>query len=61
MVYHTEYSNHLDQIIGIIWYKRSMLVGDNTAECGIWCFSKKKKFSRNYLRWRYQPKRNFRI
>jgi len=35
MVYHTEYSNHLDQIIGIIWYKRSMLVNDNTAECGI--------------------------
>jgi len=35
MVYHTEYSNHLDQSIGIIWHKRSMLVNDDTAECGI--------------------------
>jgi len=34
MVYHTEISNHLDQNIGIIWHKRSMLVND-TAECGI--------------------------
>ena len=31
-VYHTENSNHLDQNIGIIWHKRSMLVKDNTAE-----------------------------
>jgi len=31
-VYHTETSNHLDQSIGIIWHKRSMLVNDNTAE-----------------------------
>jgi len=35
MVYHTEYSNYLDQNIGVIWHKRSMLVNDNTAECGI--------------------------
>jgi len=32
MFYHTENSNHLDQNIGIIWHKRSMLVNDNTAE-----------------------------
>jgi len=31
-VYHTENSNHVDQHIGIIWHKRSMLVKDNTAE-----------------------------
>jgi len=30
-VYHTENSNHLDQNIGIIWHKRSMLVIDNTG------------------------------
>jgi len=35
MVYHTEYNNHRDQIIGIIWHKRRMLVNDNTMECGI--------------------------
>jgi len=35
MVYHIENSNHLDQNIGIIWHKCSMLVKDNTAECGI--------------------------
>jgi len=34
-VYHTENSNHLDQNIGIIWHKRSVLVNDNTEECGI--------------------------
>jgi len=34
-VYHTKYSNHLDQIIGIIWHKRSLLVNDSIAECGI--------------------------
>jgi len=34
-VYHTENINHLDQNIGIIWHKRSMLVNDNTVECGI--------------------------
>jgi len=33
--YHTENSNHRNQNIGITWYKRSMLVSDNTAECGI--------------------------
>jgi len=33
-VYHTENSNRLDQNIGITWYKRSMLLSDNTAECG---------------------------
>jgi len=38
-------SNHLDQTIGIIWHKRSMLVNDN-AECGLWnmCFSKKRNY-----------------
>ena len=34
-VYHTQNNNHLDQNIGIIWHKRSMLVNNNTAECGI--------------------------
>jgi len=34
-VYHTENSNHLDQTIGIIWHKRSMLVNDNTAEYNV--------------------------
>jgi len=34
-VYHTENSNHLDQNIGIIWHKRSMLVNDNTAQCNV--------------------------
>jgi len=33
----------LDQDIGTIWHKRSMLVNDNTAECGIQCFSRKKE------------------
>jgi len=31
-VYHTENGNHLEQNIGIIWHKRSMLVNDNIAE-----------------------------
>jgi len=31
-VYHTQNNNHLDQNIGIIWHKRSMLVNYNTAE-----------------------------
>jgi len=34
-VYHTENGNHLDQNIGIIWHKRSMLVNDNTAEYNV--------------------------
>ena len=34
-VYHTKNSNHLDQTIGIIWHKRSMLVNDNTAEYNV--------------------------
>jgi len=42
-VYHTENSNHLEQNIGTIWHKRSMLVYDNTAEYKM--FLKKK---RNY-------------
>jgi len=42
-VYHTENSNHLYQNIGIILHKRSLLVNDNTAECGIQCFSRKKE------------------
>ena len=40
-VYHTQNNNHLDQNIGIIWHKRSMLVNDNTAEYK--CFSTKKE------------------
>jgi len=56
-VYHTENSNHLDQNIGIIWHKRSMLVNDNTAEYNV--SQEKKKLSRNYLRWPYSHKRNF--
>ena len=31
-IYHTENSNNLEQNIGTIWHKRSMLVNDNTAE-----------------------------
>jgi len=34
-VYHTENSNHLEQNIDIIWHKRSILVNDNAAECGL--------------------------
>jgi len=33
--YHTENSNHLEQNIGTIWHKRSMLVSDNTGECNV--------------------------
>jgi len=40
-VYHTENSNHLEQNIGIIWHKCSMLVYDNTAEYKM--FLKKKE------------------
>jgi len=39
-VCHTENSNHLEQKIGIIWHKRSMLVNDNTAEYNV---SRKKE------------------
>jgi len=38
MVYHTQNSNHLDQNIGKIWHKRSMLVNKNIPEM----FLKKK-------------------
>jgi len=31
-VYHTENSNHLEQNVGMLWHKRSMIVNDNTAE-----------------------------
>jgi len=34
-VYRIENSNHLDENIGIIWHKCSMLVNGNTAECEI--------------------------
>jgi len=47
-VYHTQNSNHLDQIIGVIWHKRSMLVSDNTAEYNV--SRERKKLSRNSLR-----------
>jgi len=40
-VYQTENSNHLDQNIGIIWHKRSMLVNDNTRN--VMFLNKKKK------------------
>jgi len=58
-VYRTENSNHLDQNIGIIWHKRSMLVNDNTSEYNV--SQDKKKQSRNYLQWRYRHKMNSRI
>jgi len=35
MVHHTKNSKHLDQNIGIIWHKHSMLVKDNTAEYNV--------------------------
>jgi len=41
-VYHIEKNNHLDQTIGIIWHKRSMLVNDNTAEYNV--FQEKKNY-----------------
>jgi len=56
-LYHTQNNNHLDQNIGTIWHKRSMLVDDNTAEYNV--SQEKKKLSRNYLRWRYGHQRNF--
>jgi len=34
-VYHTQYNNHLDQNIGIIWHKPGILVNDNTAEYNV--------------------------
>ena len=49
-VYHTQNNNHLDQNIGIIWHKCSMLVKDNTVECNV--SQEKKKLSRNCARWR---------
>jgi len=51
-------NNHLDQTIGIIWHKRSMLGIDNTAEHNV--SQEKKKLSRNYLRWPYRHWRNWR-
>ena len=49
-VYHNDYSNHLDQNIGIFWHKRSMLVNDNTAECGRYCnVSQEKKNYRQII------------
>jgi len=51
-VYHTQNNNDLDQNIGIIWHKRSMLVNDNAAEYNV--SQEKKKLSRNYPRWRYR-------
>jgi len=56
-LYHTQNSNHLDQNIGIIWHKRSLLVNDNTVGYNV--SQEKKTLSRNYLRWRYRRKRNF--
>jgi len=47
-VYHTQNCNHLNQNIGIIWHKRSVLVEDNTAQYNV---SQEKK---NYPRWRYR-------
>ena len=57
-LYHTQNNNHLDQNIGIIWHKRSMLVNDNTAECVI-CFSRKKETITKLSTGRYGHKRNF--
>jgi len=34
-VYPTQNNNEVDQNIGIIWQKRSMLVNDNTAEYNV--------------------------
>jgi len=56
-VYHTENSKHLDQNIGMIWHKHSMLVNDNTVEYNV--SQEKKKLSRYYLQWPYRHKRNF--
>jgi len=49
-VYHTQNNNHVDQNIGIIWHKRSILVKDNTAEYNV--SQEKKKLLLNYVRWR---------
>ena len=49
-VYHNQNSNHLEQNIGIIRHKRSVLVNDNTAEYD--ASQEKKKLSRTYPRWR---------
>jgi len=46
-VYHTQNNNHVDQNIGIIWHKRSILVKDNTAEYNV---SQEKK---NYYQTMY--------
>jgi len=43
-VYHTGNSNYLDQNIGIIWHKRSMLVNDNSAEYNV--SQEKKKLTK---------------
>ena len=43
-VCHTENSNHLDQHIGIVWHKRSMLVNDNTAEHNVSQEKKKLRY-----------------
>ena len=56
-VYQTEYSNHLDQNIGIIWHKRSMVVNDNNAEYNV--SQEEKKQSQNHLRWHYRHKETF--
>jgi len=34
-VYHTQNNNEVDENIGKIWQKRSMLVNDNTAEYNV--------------------------
>ena len=51
-VCHTENSNHLDQNIGIIRNKRSMLVNDNSLLRNVEynASQEKKKLSRNSLR-----------
>jgi len=53
-VYHTQNNNHLDQNIGIIWHKHSILVKDNTAEYKVSQekTKKQKKLSRIYPWWR---------
>ena len=51
-VFHTQNNNHLDQNIGIVWHKRSMLVNDNTAEYNV--SQEQKKPSWKYPRWRYR-------
>jgi len=34
-VYHSQNNNHLDQSIGIIWHKRSILGKDNTVKYNV--------------------------